>query len=341
MDRDGDGRPDGATLFLQDNAPGDINPDPFIIEDPIGAAELQSPPRLTTTADGLGLTVEGPEGLGLWVRLNTESADKEWQDSLLLISNKRNRIGEIGATIDNQNLGRNEIYLQVGEELRFRNSSNDNTNQTSPAIKLQESNKDGSWSLVVNEESGSSDRESNKLEISISGHLTPENLDNYLIARSQNSLQTGILNLQALHQDMVTLRVEVNSDSESQSRLAFVRFDDDSDVLSVNGIKADGSDAFQNMVRQSLINPNEEQIDLTGNETTSLEWTIKSSEYGLYAPVMITGSGLIYTANNASANNTPNNLKILGMNHFGFEDNQHSGSSDWDYNDLTVQISVI
>ncbi|KZR90090.1 hypothetical protein MITS9509_02775 [Synechococcus sp. MIT S9509] len=341
MDRDGDGRPDGATLFLRDNAPGDLNPDPFIIEDPIGAAELQSPPRLTTTADGLGLTVEGPEGLGLWVRLNTESADEEWQDSLLLISNERNRIGEIGATIDHQNLGRSEIYLQAGEELRFQNSSNENTDQTSLAVKLQESTENGTWSLLLNKESGFSNQEPNKLEISISGHLTPENLDNYLIAGSQNSLQTGVFNLQALHQDMVTLRVEASSESESQNRLAFVRFDEDSDVLSVNGIKADGSDAFQNMVRQSLINPNEEQIDLTGNETTSLEWTIKSNEYGLYAPVLITSDGLIYTANNASANSTPNNLKILGMNHFGFEDNQQSGSSDWDYNDLTVQISVI
>ncbi|QNI56739.1 putative cadherin domain-containing protein [Synechococcus sp. BIOS-E4-1] len=341
MDRDGDGRPDGATLFLRDNGPGDLNPDPFIIEDPIGAAELQSPPRLTTTADGLGLTVEGPEGLGLWIRLNTESAAEEWQDSLLLISNERNRIGEIGATIDHQNLGRSEIYLQAGEELRFQNSSNENTDQTSLAIKLQESNENGTWSLLLNEESGFSSQETNKLEISISGHLTPENLDNFLIARSQSSLQTGVLNLQALHQDMVTLRVEASSESGSQNRLAFIRFDDDSEVLSVNGVKADGSDAFQNMVRQSLINPNEEQIDLTGNETTSLEWTIKSSEYGLYAPVLITSDGLIYTANNASANSTPNNLKILGMNHFGFEDNQQSESNQWDYNDVTVQISVI
>ena len=271
MDRDGDGRPDGATLFLRDNAPGDLNPDPFIIEDPIGAAELQSPPRLTTTADGLGLTVEGPEGLGLWVRLNTENADEEWQDSLLLISNKRNRIGEIGATIDHQNLGRNEVYLQTGEELRFQSSSNDNAGQTSAAIELQKTSENGTWSLLLNKEADFSRHETNNLEVSISGHLTPENLDNYLISRSQNHLQAGVLDLQYLHKDEVTLKVEANCDSGAQNRLAFVRFDDDSEVLSVNGVVADGSDAFKNMVRQSLINPNKKQIDLTGSETTTLE----------------------------------------------------------------------
>lgn len=341
MDRDGDGRPDGATLFLRDNAPGDLNPDPFIIEDPIGAAELQSPPRLISTADGQGLTVEGPEGLGLWVRLNTESTDEEWQDSLVLISNKRNRIGEIGATIDSQNLGRNEIYLQAGEELRFQNSSNDNRDQAPPSIKLKQSNEGGTWSLLLNKESGFSNQESNNLEISISGHLTPENLDNYLIARSQNSLQTGVLDLQSLHQDMVTLRVEANSDSGTQNRLAFVRLDNVDGALSINGILADGSEAFQNMVRKSLINPNEKQIKLSGSEKTTLDWTVKSSEYGLYAPVLITSDGMVHTANNASPGNSARHLKILGMNHFGFEDIRQSENSDWDYNDLTVRISVI
>ena len=51
-DHDGDGKPDGATLFLKDNEHGDLNPDPFIIEDPIGTAELEDHPKLVATATG-------------------------------------------------------------------------------------------------------------------------------------------------------------------------------------------------------------------------------------------------------------------------------------------------
>jgi hypothetical protein len=50
---------------------------------------------------------------------------------------------------------------------------------------------------------------------------------------------------------------------------------------------------------------------------------------------------MVHTANNAYPSNSPRHLKILGMNHFGFEDIQQSANSDWDYNDLTVRISVI
>ncbi len=141
--------------------------------------------------------------------------------------------------------------------------------------------------LFTHKEADFSSDETNNLEVSINGHLSPENLNNYLISRSQNHLQAGVLDLQDLHKDEVTLKVEANYDSGAQDRLAFVRFDDNREVLSVNGVVADGSDAFKNMVRQSLINLNKKQIDLTGSETTTLEWTIKSNEYGLYASVLI------------------------------------------------------
>ena len=100
-DYNGDGKADGATLFLKDNAPGDLNPDPFIIEDPIGGANYKKNPRLVYTGDGLGLTVEGPEGLGLWVRLKTNSADgKTKQPATNQQPTKRNR-RTVGATRNN------------------------------------------------------------------------------------------------------------------------------------------------------------------------------------------------------------------------------------------------
>ena len=103
-------------------------------------------------------------------------------------------------------------------------------------------------------------------------------------------------------------------------------------------VVANGSEAFQEMVRQSLINPNGQQIELSGDRETSLEWTIQSTDYGLYAPVLITSMGTVHTAENLSSRQSPGHLKLLGMNHFAFEDRNNG---DWDYNDLTVQISML
>ena len=404
-DQDGDGKPDGATLFLKDNEYGDLNPDPFIIEDPIGSAELKEKPKLVATEDGLGLTVEGPEGLGLWVRLKTNRADGDWQNSLQLISDQRDQIGGIGATRNNTNLGQKEIYIKVGEELRFQQSINNRAIQTSPPIKLERNESDEKWSLRLgdggnfnhqSEDHFDSDwhiglqpirnstnlgkrsnnnraaqlfgfikpeqdevddtrplgledadnptnqsKDRNNFEISITSHLTPENLDNYVIARSQKHLHAGVLDLQALNQDAVTLKIEANSNSADLNRLAFVRFDNNNDVLSVNGVHADGSETFQDMVRQSIIEPNQQQIELSGTSSNTVEWTIQSTDYGLYAPVLITSDGTIHTACNLSADASAGHLKLLGMNHFGFEDTLDRDDSDWDYNDLTVRVSVL
>ena len=342
-DHDGDGKPDGATLFLKDNEYGDLNPDPFIIEDPIGTAELEDHPKLVATADRLGLTVEGPEGLGLWVRLKTDCAEGDWQNSLQLISNQRNKIGAIGATCNSNNLGQQEIYLQVGEELRFQQSSNNRALQASPLIKLEQNIMDESWSLRLEDggELNNQNEDYDDLNISISGHLTPESLENYMIARSQTHQHAGVFDLQALHQETVTLKIEANSHCADRNRLAFVRFDDNNDVLSVNGIQADGSEAFQDMVRESIIEPNQQQIELSGTSSNTLEWSIQSTDYGLYAPVLITSDGTIHTASNLSADASAGHLKLLGMNHFGFEDTLDRDDSDWDYNDLTVRVSVL
>ena len=62
-DRDGDGRPDGATLLHHDNRPGDHNPDPFVINDPIRAVQLQNQPKLIEPLTGLVSPSRGRKSL--------------------------------------------------------------------------------------------------------------------------------------------------------------------------------------------------------------------------------------------------------------------------------------
>ena len=109
------------------------------------------------------------------------------------------------------------------------------------------------WSLKLEDggELNNQNKDYDDLNISISGHLTPDNLENCLMARTQTHQYAGVLDLQALHQETVTLRIEANSHCADQNRLAFVRFDDNSDVLSVNGIQADGSEAFKPQCQSS------------------------------------------------------------------------------------------
>ena len=174
-----------------------------------------------------------------------------------------------------------------------------------------------------------------------SGHLNPDHFETCMIANSQKHIIAGLLDPRSLSEDSITLRLEASSNASDSNRLAFVRMDDNNKVLSINGIHADGSETFQNIVRQSLINPNEQHLKLSGPSDTTLKRTIQSADFGFYAPVLITAEGAIHTATNLSGHDSPDHLKLLGMNHFGFEDTAADHHSDWDYNDLTLRVSAI
>ena len=83
------------------------------------------------------------------MRFQTNHADGDWQNSLQLISDQRNQIGAIGATRNNTNLGHQEIYLQVGEKLRFQQSSNNLALKASPSILLEQNSVNETWSLKL------------------------------------------------------------------------------------------------------------------------------------------------------------------------------------------------
>ncbi len=341
-DRDGDGRPDGATIFLKDNEKGDLNSNPFVIDDPVGAAELQSSPKLVATSDGRGLTVEGPKGLGLWVRLKTHAADAEWQNSLQLISDQRDKIGGIGATRYNSNLGETEIYLQAGEELYFQQSSNNFSLQESPTFTLEQNTSNNHWILSLDDSGGdpAPDQDYSDLQVSISGHLTPKDMNQYFMARHQTHIHAGVIDLRSQDKERITLNIDITCDSENVNRLAFVRLDDQDELFSLGGMLPEEGETFQSLARQSLIHPNNEQLMFSGNNQATLQWTLESSEFGLYAPVMITQDDVVHMATNKLSGSQGNALKLLGQNYFGFED-VLNGDSDWDYNNLTVQVSMI
>ena len=64
VDTDNNGKADSVSVFLKDNDKGDHDDQLFVINDPIGLAELRNTPRLKVNKKRTGLTVSGPKNSG-------------------------------------------------------------------------------------------------------------------------------------------------------------------------------------------------------------------------------------------------------------------------------------
>ena len=141
VDKDNNGKADGVSIFLKDNQPGDLNPDPFVIDDPLGLSELAAAPKLIVdTSSKLNgspvLRVEGVPGTGLWLKLKATKTNAVLQNSLELLNDSGDSLGSIGGTAKSKDLGKKLIYVAAGETLRFKQASGGQKDIQSPSIKI-------------------------------------------------------------------------------------------------------------------------------------------------------------------------------------------------------------
>ena len=87
------------------------------------------------------------------------------------------------------------------------------------------------------------------------------------------------------------------------------------------------------MVLESLVHPGDGIITATGDTQEQYDWFVPEEDAGFYAPVLITQEDEIVTYGSTE-------VKNLGCNFFGFEDQGSHVGCDWDYNDLTARIEV-
>ena len=99
--------------------------------------------------------------------------------------------------------------------------------------------------------------------------------------------------------------------------------------------------AFKNAITGALIDPANQRIELQRESRQTITWSLNEEDFGLYAAVMITEENEIITIGSSAFQNGSPLLKSIGQNHFGFEDNANSNDVDFDYNDLTFQITVL
>jgi pimeloyl-ACP methyl ester carboxylesterase len=156
------------------------------------------------------------------------------------------------------------------------------------------------------------------------------------MAALQTDWSSSLLNLKGGD----VLNLEIITDSGFYNAMSFVRIDQDSTthlpLYSVAGIGA-GHPDFDQAIKNNLIAGFSHTQG--GKSSNSLDW--KVIEEGLYAPVVMTPTGSTFTFGSNTAADGRAHVMLLGKNQFGFEDLLVSQYSDWDFNDVVMNISLI
>ena len=343
MDRDDDGSIDGATIYLQDNKLGDLDPDPGVLLDPIALSQLAAPPTLKRTDSGDGFTVEGIDGTGLWVQFKTTSADATLQNSLNLHSSKHDAIRTIGATKHSNNLGFVELFVAAGETITFSQHSNLANTNTNPSLRTTSS--DAGYILALND--NSADNDFNDLMIEVTSSLNPIQPESIPLASQQSSSAAAIYDFTSITPSGLAIELTITSDCAFKNQLAFIALDIDPRTglpygdYRVGGVAPDDHAAYKAKILNNLVQPENQAIVATGRQSQVINWTLSPGEQGFYAPVLITPEQEVFTAGLLSANDGQQHAKLLGQNFVGFEDLLASQRSDWDFNDVTVLATVV
>ncbi len=303
------------------------------------------PPKLVISSDGQGLTVVAGtgQGTGLWLDLNAVIANAALQNSFDLVKRLANGqetpIGSVGATAQATFLGGKELFLGVGETLRFVQNSNDDNENVDPALRIE---KIGERYRVSLDDNGDPSPDSDFNDLIVDVDSTP--LDPFesvvSLASQQLTSSDGILDLTNLQEDKLTLNLSIVTDSENINTLSFVKLDVDpvtgKPLSQVAGVSASAGEAFRTAVRDNLV----DFSIAAGGQTKSLAtWEVGASDSGYYAAVVVSSEGNLFTLGDSTAADGRQHLKVFGDNSFGFEDLLSSGGVDWDYNDLIVTVT--
>jgi hypothetical protein len=238
-------------------------------------------------------------------------------------------------------MGINEIFLTGGSELRFHQASHNQKLNQSPNLQLNPES-DNIFLLHL-KDSNNPNGNYDDLSIKITTSQQPKNINAFKLASEQRHINDPILNLTELQPGASKLRLTLNSDCGNTNRVAFVKLTgDQTNGFSVDGIASTAGSAFEEAVRDSLINPDNTEILMTGEKTRQIEWTLDQTDAGFYAPVFINqDTNNLVTYGIAKSLKGEHYIKNLGGNFFGYEDLLSSQNPDWDFNDITLLVEMI
>lgn len=238
-------------------------------------------------------------------------------------------------------MGVHELFLSSGSEIRFYQSSHNQELNQSPNFQIIP-DIDNSF-LLHHEDNQNQDQDYDDLSIKITTSGQPKNVNAFRLASEQRHVNDPILNLTDLNPGQTKLRLTLQSNCGDTSLVGFVKLNaDDVSGFTVDGIASTDGHAFEQAVRDSLINPGNTEILINGDNTKQVAWTLDQNKGGFYAPVFINQE-----TNNIVAYGMANSLegehyiKNLGSNFFGYEDTLSAQESDLDFNDITMLVEMI
>ena len=335
-------------MFLKDNEPGDLNPDPFIIDDPLGLSELAAEPKLvidqSSTFDGNPiLRVEGISGTGLWLKLDAIETDAILQNSLELLNETGDSLGSIGGTAGSKDLGEKLVYVPAGGSLRFQQATGGQKDIQEPLIKIKDEN-NGNALISLNDNASDSDYDDLIVSVSSRIFVSDNEIQTIKTTRHQTTSSRGILDLTQIESDGIKVEISSETASDKNNKLALIRLDPNTDLknYSVQGVSQNDSD-FLDTIKSNLIELQGESFTTArdSDQGQVVEWTLSSDEAGLYAPVLITEDNNLFTFGSTTAADKLQHLKVFGDNHFGFEDLLAKEKPDWDFNDYRVKFAIL
>ena len=339
LDRDSNGRVDGARLYLKDGELGDF--DETVngrIVDPVGFATV-STPTLRISNDNNGFTVDGVEGTGLWITLDVSSFSSATQSNLEIYdSGTGNFYGAIGATLGSGPTGTQAIYIDAGTTINFRYSDGAGQANSNPALNISSTANGFRFGLDADRNGTYTD-----LMLDIRSSIAASSPASLVMARKQLTSSDTILDLTSITAAGIRLTLDISTDCNLRNRFGFVKLDPvTGNTYQVNGVSQNDGAAFRSAVLSQFIDPYQGSgtSHRNGQSRQSISWTLDSSAAGYYAPVMITQGGEVLTFGATTASDGRQHVKLLGTNTFGFEDLLASQGSDWDFNDTKIRVSV-
>ena len=279
------------------------------------------------------------EGEGLWIQLEATGAVTEHHNVLEVTDNKGNTLGSVGATKWSTNLGWHEFYARGGTTFSFHSHQNQNTFSELPEINFFQDSDSISARLNDNP---SIDDDSDDLQLRITSSQEVSNPVAALLASQQKNVEDTFLNFTEI-KDNSQFKLSINSECDDTNQFALIKIDDfnDNEII-VNGISSQSKEAFRTAIEDELIHPDQGKLVTSGSGTQTASLTLNQSDQGFYAPVFINQTtNQLFTAGFSSASESWTQVRTLGRNFFGYEDTHNSNQSDWDFNDMTVNVELI
>ena len=255
-------------------------------------------------------------------------------------TNTGDSYGAIGATLGSGPAGSQTIYIDAGKTINFRYSDGVGQISSNPSLNISSTATGLRLGLDADRNGTYTD-----LMLDISSSIAASSPASLAMARKQLTSSDTILDLTTITGAGISLTLDISTDCSLRNHFGFVKLELDpltGNTYKVNGFSQNDGAAFRSAVLKQFIDPY--QVTGTshrnGQSRQSITWNLDSTAAGIYAPVMITQGGEVFTFGATTASDGRQHVKLLGNNTFGFEDLLASQGSDWDFNDTKIRVSI-